>query len=742
MISTLDLNIYKAIFQKKNITEKYIGYTIFDWVYSEVHYTADCTLGIAFDVFDKVIVGILKVDEVLSIIQIGEILGMNLIDNPKELQYKDEAEYDILRMALDNLKNYEMIETGDIYYSACRLTMIGNEYAQKGRKFKYEGNKPFSIWFDHTSNQHIEAKKQFQRLIGKNMDILMSDISNYQEAFLKEVAAYQLPEIYDIEKGNSFTRPQINRQNSKTYILKLYIALLFDIESKQFSLEAYEPNVKKILPYFSQWLNEYKKEELIMQFFQENKIDTEDFNLNTQNNYFEQLIAKKKDLEGFEKDKIPQLFTSVHQEMEFIDIEYFWNNIFSFFTPKTKEVFFLIPDISIKIIELFNQLIEKENIPILYFILQKSEKSGLIEAISTLNDNCKQVNNNVFLAIYGRITAFTCWFIEDETVKCFTLKKFGFKYQENFTSKAIIQQADITKLDIEGDYYKIKDALAGLHLPIIADYIQEKIAANVPDTKLSKPLIESYNTLDIKAKVFVDLQHNESALKQIFQIEKSKKLFIQQLKERHKVKLLAAIQQLQTDFNQQTFSQLSDLNPFYEKIKTIGIGCFEEYSDLKVELNKFADKIKETEIYIREEILAKTYIIDTNVFIAEPNILSIIDKKHYIALTLTVIEELDRLKTRESTKESAIKAIRNINEMLQQSNKQKKARIKKARADLTLLPMELQQKSADNYLLSMALVYKNENPIILTIDRNLQSKAMMLNISIQTMDDFYQSKLK
>lgn len=145
MISGLDLNIYQALFQHKKLTEKYIGNVEFEWVYSVVHYTAECTVGVPFDLFDKTIVGILLVDEVLSIEEIGYILGMNLIHNPGKQQYKDDAEYDILRMALDSLKNFEMIDTGDIYYSACRLTALGREYARRGMKFKQESNKPFSV---------------------------------------------------------------------------------------------------------------------------------------------------------------------------------------------------------------------------------------------------------------------------------------------------------------------------------------------------------------------------------------------------------------------------------------------------------------------------------------------------------------------------------------------------------------------------------------------------------------------
>jgi hypothetical protein len=38
------------------------------------------------------------------------------------------------------------------------------------------------------------------------------------------------------------------------------------------------------------------------------------------------------------------------------------------------------------------------------------------------------------------------------------------------------------------------------------------------------------------------------------------------------------------------------------------------------------------------------------------------------------------------------------------------------------------------------MIYKNENPIILTIDKNLQSKAIMLNISVLTLKEFLGEK--
>ncbi|RYE26869.1 MAG: hypothetical protein EOP48_34850, partial [Sphingobacteriales bacterium] len=209
MISKIDIDIYEELFLDKSITEKYLGYVPFDWLYSSVKYYADCTLAIPFDLFDKVIVAILLIDDVLSIEKLGEILGMNLIHKPEQQQYKDEAEYDILRIALDNLRDYNMIEIGDTSYSSCKLTKEGRIFAEKGYKFKLEANKPFSLFFDHITKNHLHAKKELESLKGKQIQ-LITDFDFLDESVMKSIAEVQVPEILDSKLGSSFINSRID----------------------------------------------------------------------------------------------------------------------------------------------------------------------------------------------------------------------------------------------------------------------------------------------------------------------------------------------------------------------------------------------------------------------------------------------------------------------------------------------------------------------------------------------------
>jgi DNA replication ATP-dependent helicase Dna2 len=126
------------------------------------------------------------------------------------------------------------------------------------------------------------------------------------------------------------------------------------------------------------------------------------------------------------------------------------------------------------------------------------------------------------------------------------------------------------------------------------------------------------------------------------------------------------------------------------------------------------------------------YIIDTNVFVDCPDIISKIDKNYQVVLSAKVIDELDYLKVSlsEEQKKNIQRALKQINESIG------KRSIKMDTADLTLLPNDFNKKSPDNLILSVALKYNGENPIMLTSDNALQIKSKGLNITTITLKEF------
>lgn len=147
----------------------------------------------------------------------------------------------------------------------------------------------------------------------------------------------------------------------------------------------------------------------------------------------------------------------------------------------------------------------------------------------------------------------------------------------------------------------------------------------------------------------------------------------------------------------------------------------------RIDLSRFERKKKEI-----SELQRNYYIIDTNVFINCPDIISKIDRKYPVILSAKVIDELDKLKISldDFGKTNLQKALRLINQAMDQRD------IKMVLANIDLLPSEFNKRSPDNMILAVALKYKEENPILLTSDNGLQVKAKGLNISTVSLKEF------
>lgn len=142
-----------------------------------------------------------------------------------------------------------------------------------------------------------------------------------------------------------------------------------------------------------------------------------------------------------------------------------------------------------------------------------------------------------------------------------------------------------------------------------------------------------------------------------------------------------------------------------------------------VDLEKFKPKKK---------VQSSMYIIDTNVFVEYPNICDKIGTDNHILLSAKVIDELDKLKITldEECRRNVEKALRNINRALESSN------VSFEVANTNLLPIDFNRRSPDNLILSVALKYKDDNPMLLTSDNGLQIKCKGLGISTISLKEF------
>lgn len=149
----------------------------------------------------------------------------------------------------------------------------------------------------------------------------------------------------------------------------------------------------------------------------------------------------------------------------------------------------------------------------------------------------------------------------------------------------------------------------------------------------------------------------------------------------------------------------------------------------KIDLSQFETPKQKA---VRSNTKRNVYIIDTNVFVNFPNIISKIDEQYLVVLSAKVIDELDKLKIKldATGKQNVEKALRSINRAMDKRN------IKMELSDIELLPDDFSKKSPDNNILTVALKYKNENPILLTSDNGLQVKAKGLGLVTISLKDF------
>ena len=166
--------------------------------------------------------------------------------------------------------------------------------------------------------------------------------------------------------------------------------------------------------------------------------------------------------------------------------------------------------------------------------------------------------------------------------------------------------------------------------------------------------------------------------------------------------------------------------PSTNETYTIGDGDVRVKVVGKVDLSKFERPKKEL-----KSDKKNYYIIDTNVFVNCPDIISKIDKKYPIILSAKVTDELDKMKIKldEDGKKNAEKALRLL-------NNEASHEILYEFADTSLLPEDFDRRSPDNMILSVALKYKDENPIMLTSDNGLQLKCKILGVTTISLKKF------
>ncbi|APY00551.1 PIN domain-containing protein [Lacinutrix venerupis] len=718
-MNNIDYNIFKAIEQDKKLTEIYVGYTPFDWFFTKAKYAATCTEAVEFTLFDKTICGLLNIERALSIEEIGEILGFNVIDNPTQNKYKDFAEYEILKEALQSLEEFEMITTGDSFYSYCQLTDIGKEYFQKGKKFRVHTNKRFELYFDNTNNDHSKAKDNFEFLKSVNAEenSINSRINYEDEQLLKSFSENQIPEIYNVEKMNSFKDSVLLEKEHKS--VNLYAVFLVDTISGKYRTLVYEEYSKTINDYFSSYLNENRinADNLFFQILQKYSFyqnpTSDDYS------YREELIKSQKEIESIiaENKNISEKIAKNFNQLEFIEPFMFIDKLDTIIKNSENEVWLIFNKVSKLLIETLSKIIKDINDK--YFFIYLPINNDLETELEEFKRKVSETLNSYL--IIGNIDEFNV--ITENSNKTSIYKKEDFPLEINKKSIKYQFVKKYLNVDIKEHMDTFRRDFADEYVQDLIVEINSVISEKVSNKNLSDCTIQEIETIDYKMRPFYDVPKYNAILNEI-KVTKSSLLIA--VEKARKEKVQSFIDSIVEELKNLNLSDEREFKTLKSKINNKK----EKFEDLEPRLfleleKKFSLKEKEFELIKKR----KSIIIDTNILIEEPKIIDVIGPLQNIIFSAKVIEELDGLKNRRETKEKAQEAIREIRKH------QKNRNISFNTSKVDNLPDDLNKKSPDNMILSVALQYQKRNPILLTNDKGLQIKAEMLEIPAKTITE-------
>lgn len=719
MMNNIDYNIFKAIEQDKKLTEIYLGYTPFDWFFTKAKYSATCTEAVEFTLFDKTICGLLNIENSLSFEEIGEILGFNVTDNPSQKKYKDFAEYEILKDALQSLEEFEMITTGDNSFSYCQLTDIGKEYFQKGKKFKVHTNKRFELYFDNTNNDHSKAKDNFEFLKSVNTEenSINSRINYEDEQLLKTFSENQIPEIYNVERMNSFKDSVLIEKEHKS--TTLYAVFLVDAISGKYRTLVYEEYSKTINDYFSTYLRKNKEtaDNLFFQVLQKysfysNPI-SDDFL------YREELIKSQKEIERViaEDKNISEEIANIINQLKFIEPFMFIDRLDTIIKNSENEVWLMFNKVSKLLIETLSKVIKNINDKYLFIYLPINDdlETELEEFKSKVSESL-----NSYLII-GNINEFNV--ITENSSITSIYKKEIFPVEINKKSIKYQFVKKYSNVEIKEYINTFRQDFADEYVENISNDIDSLIAEKINSDDLSNYNIKEIENIDFKIRPFYDVTKHD--------------LILSEIKE-NKIALLNAVK------NARNKKIESFLDLMLEELKSLDLSDERKFKTLKSKINKEKEKFEEQETSLFLEVekkfllkekefelikKRKSIIIDTNILIEEPKIIDVIGPLQNIVFSKKIIDELDNKKRDYKIKDKAQQAIKEI------LKHQKDKYIYFEESNTSNLSNDYDEDSPDNKILSVAIKYKRKNPIILTKDKGLMLKAEIEGIPAKNIEE-------
>lgn len=707
-MNNYSIDFYNKIADRKQLSEVFLGAQNILWRYSVVNYMADCTEGLDLSLFDRAICGILDLDGAVTMSRLGEILGLNVESDPANGKYADNAELTLLSDAVDSLITFNMVEqdpmTGNI-----RLSELGKEYYHEGRKFKTTSNREFSVYYDLTSGNNAQAKTAFEFLNGENTPGRIHP-EYYDEARLKSFIHEQLPDIYDTEKGNSFTNLAV--MDNREIVSNVLFGILYNVQLRQFRFVGFLESKDGIKEndFFTVAANnnESVQKEIIDAFIMRQQ--NASGNASDVQEEFEQLASEAQGLYDFNKysGEDPEPIAEEFQKQRpLVEQECFWNNLQDCIGTTCSKVFFNFDNLTLPMLAKLNML-SKERPELYMYILYRR----------TTEQFADHFGNVFFYQAGGSASSVFCCTDEGSY-------EFVDFILPDYPGKSIPmvhhnEEANVNLGNLERNF-------AQIFVPKL--YQQTMDYLDIP-FEGAKRDVTNIPVCDDSLMAFKEYV-NEDLLQAL--AEKKMRVF-NAVKKMYEEKLLKKLEEVIEGAKVDEIKKLDAIQIWRDKVSEILGQADASYINLNETAAAFRKQLSEREQFIRDELMAKTYIIDTNVFLDDPDILARVGGRDRVVLSAAVVSELDQAKAKYkgTLSENAKTALRNCNFML----KNHKKRYKAEKGDLKILPEEFRHRDSDNMILAVAVAHRNDNPCLITSDNGLQIKAATCDIPVLSLRDF------
>jgi rRNA-processing protein FCF1 len=707
MRNELDIEIYKVLSEQINASEIYLGHTGCDFLFTKTNYEATFTEAFPLNPFDKVICEILQLEENLNFHELGSILGMNVGSSENRKVLKDSAEFEILMEALQSLSEFSMIEGGDIYFSRCRLTEIGKEYAAKKHKFRKTSNKRFTIYFDRTTGNHKHARANYEFANGQLVreDQGMPEINGFD---LKEIAAVQIPEIYNPQKLFSYTDEVV--YSSDDYCITYDVAATFDVHEGKYLFYCYDRSNKQVHGHFSKWIAEQETVKTVI---------------------IENLKVEIGEISNQSIDAYPTLKASLPTQKlstsikliagkDLLDQYFVLNYLKHFIQPAQKiDLYLCLPILSESLYGSVVDLIQASQQPdSRYFIVFPNAINA------SLNKGVQQ--------LLSQAAGMRNLYIMQQEVKSFVFvvkmesDSFSIEFKDAVLDTISIDVAKRVAFDARAktiENYLLSKFSTKFAFSLSSE-ATELMNCNM-EIPVTKDELERLADTEFKLLPFSEIGEQAEIVKTTLELIGN---FKEQRIKLLNVRISSSLEEIVTSIPE--VNELKKLSQLRKELTELERQLIDAETVMQFAFDNAIVLLDKKRAEIEEQKRIYSFIIDTNILLEDPEVILRVDKKHSIIIPAKVLDELDKFKMDENLSAAVSRVVKLI-----QQDKNRNIRHNKGRPKL--LPPDLNQKTPDNLILSVAIQYQNNHGVLVTSDSLLAVKAQnVLDLTVMNLQEF------